>query len=384
MALLKGRADRSIGVADLMRPVQAFSEEMQDRNLLKLLSPTSGLTWKSAPCPEWLAKLGPLFKNYCSVSPNSVIPPKKHRQALTRLHEASRQNFTKKADSDFIDYIDEVLRIAMAQLRVLKQSPVAKERAYKKATACEKETLDDMLSGLALTKEEGEENAPDEETAPTLTLAVWQPSAQGRAEQPGSSSQKVPLSPSTVFGRVLAKKDSLESEDGRSETKAHNPTAKPGFMSGLMNLSTLDQEDAHLLQDCKNTKPINHSGKSQLQRLKLLGVGKKKKAKAKAKSKAKAKAIPAILKRPSSNRVSEDMFEVEMDAENPRRHRGSQRLPDAGCPRRTRKKRYQSRAYHKARNQAIKQGLSNMVAKQKGTEAMRRATQQFDLLNPNP
>ena len=40
--------------------------------------------------------------------------------------------------------------------------------------------------------------------------------------------------------------------------------------------------------------------------------------------------------------------------------------------------------YHKARNQAIKQGLSNMVAKQKGKEAMRRATQQFDLLNPNP
>ena len=158
-----------------------------------------------------------------------MIPPKKHRQALTRLHETSRLNFTKKADSDFIDYIDEVLRIAMAQLRVLKQSPVAKERAYKKATACEKETLDDMLSGLALTKEEGEENAPDEERAPTLTLAVW-------AEQPGSSSQKVPLSPSTVFGRVLAKKDSSESEDGR---ETPNPTAKPGFMSGLMNLSTL-------------------------------------------------------------------------------------------------------------------------------------------------
>ena len=138
MAMLKQprfrlSADPSIGVTDLMEPLSKYMEEKGDRNLIKLLHVSPTFSWKSAPGITFLSEHAPLFQRYAKIAPNSMLPPKKNKTAIERLDQQMKCNFSKQSTSDYVDLVDNIVRIAMKQYRGLAKGPHAKERAYRRA-----------------------------------------------------------------------------------------------------------------------------------------------------------------------------------------------------------------------------------------------------------
>jgi hypothetical protein len=126
-------ADSNITVSDLMKPLADFMTEHGTRDLAKLTAcPVVGVSWKSAPCVRWLAGLAPLHAAYAKVAPNTLLPSKKHKVALERLHQEASINFTKSSDADFFDMLDDRIRVAFKHYRELLQCSLTKERAFKK------------------------------------------------------------------------------------------------------------------------------------------------------------------------------------------------------------------------------------------------------------
>jgi hypothetical protein len=79
-----------------------------------------------------------------------LLPSKKHKVALERLQAEDKINFTKRSDADFVDMIDERLRIAFKQYRELLQCSSGRERSFKKASLAEKTAIETVRSALII------------------------------------------------------------------------------------------------------------------------------------------------------------------------------------------------------------------------------------------
>ena len=119
-------------VADLMKVLSDFMAEHGTRDIVKLTAcpAGTGMTWKSAPCIRWLAGLASLYVAYAKFAPNGLISGKKHKLARECLNSLEPINFTKKSNADFVDMIDERIRIGFKQFRTVKLDPVAKNRSF--------------------------------------------------------------------------------------------------------------------------------------------------------------------------------------------------------------------------------------------------------------
>ncbi|CAK9090685.1 Uncharacterized protein SCF082_LOCUS42764, partial [Durusdinium trenchii] len=69
--------------------------------------------------------------------------------------EWKRCNYSKKHDTDFVDYIDEQIRIACHQYRTLKKDPLSQKRFFKKASVSEAEVVQEVLSLIKWTEDDG-------------------------------------------------------------------------------------------------------------------------------------------------------------------------------------------------------------------------------------
>ena len=66
-------ADPSIGVSDLMAPLQKLIESRDDRHVFKLVQAPPNVSWKSGTPVQWLCNLAPLWKSYVKIAPNTII-----------------------------------------------------------------------------------------------------------------------------------------------------------------------------------------------------------------------------------------------------------------------------------------------------------------------
>ena len=129
--------DPSIGISDMMKPLETFMTVSDTRNLWVLLDRPAGVTWKTVPHPSWLAHMASLMCDFASVSPGLVFSSKKLKNCLEKLNNKEKINWTKKSDDDFFDWADESIRIACKQYRDLKNDPKINERAFKQVSAAE-------------------------------------------------------------------------------------------------------------------------------------------------------------------------------------------------------------------------------------------------------
>ena len=160
------RSDPSIGVSDLMKPFELLFESEATRDIKGLLEIGKEYDFKSSPQPSWLCKLHILFGNLIDVAPNTVITSRKLRDALQKLHDdSSLMPPNNKKDPDTIlDWVDQKVRVGMAQLRELKDNTHAcKDRAYKKCSDTEKAKLTTMLAKISLVRGQDFEKSPTEE-----------------------------------------------------------------------------------------------------------------------------------------------------------------------------------------------------------------------------
>jgi hypothetical protein len=216
MSSLKAKSrlscDPSIGVNDLMKPLMAFMEKMESKDLLALLKPdTSGTNWKTCPDIGWLTHISTLFVDLAKVAPNTILPSKKVIMAMDRLQtQGAMLNPTKKADTDYWDGCDVYIRIAFKQYRELKQSSLAKDRAFKKASQEQMDQLDAVLELLSFDVDAEAHASAGEEAMPVLSIpASWAADAM----VPSSSASSVEVQSFVAVQSIVA---SASSVAGRS------------------------------------------------------------------------------------------------------------------------------------------------------------------------
>jgi hypothetical protein len=185
----------------------AFKEWLDGESCMdvaRLLKPPYQLKWKSAPIAEWIGdkSVSNLFKKLFALHANGVMSSQKTKAAITKQQSAGgRLNFTKKHDSDFVDNIDFLIRVACSMYREVKQDSTKYARCVRKASMEEKENIDSVLSCLSLGCHADEACAEDEEDV---------------TERPASSKPAL-ANPDSVFKKVLQKTPSApESPEAKS------------------------------------------------------------------------------------------------------------------------------------------------------------------------
>ena len=402
-------ADPSIGVADLMEPLRQLITDRDDKNVFKMVMPPAGVTGKTATPVAWLCNLASLFKAYARIAPNSIISSKRHKQAITRLEETEKINYTKKPIGDVVDILDDTLRMGLAHLRQLKQSSDCKERAFRRADQDQKRVLDEILDILNVSPEPETQQLALVAKTPTPKRDISPPpvsSGPSMSSRPTKEEAQI-LNYEGIFDHVLG-----QDRDGEcvitfckpqgakapkstlSESPEATPSPKKKRLSPKGKHSAfelaLNESDKKMIEEAQQTSPIVKDGKSQQQRLnqrkpsKAKGKGKgqanaKQKQLAEAGSKAKAKPKAGVLKRPSCSMFTEvdcSTFPVVMPSWE----------PDPNSTEDTRGKarnKYVSKAYHSTCIALKQAGATDWdKMKEAGRRAHKVAGEKFDQIWP--
>ena len=84
-----------------------------------------------------LASITNLLIEYLKITPNTVVSGKKHRDALKCLNnemvegQGMKINFTSMHERDFIDVVDQQLRISLSMVKTLVENATIRSRAMK-------------------------------------------------------------------------------------------------------------------------------------------------------------------------------------------------------------------------------------------------------------
>lgn len=322
-------ADPSVGVGDLQSAFKAFFEEEGSRDLHRLLKPPIAMTWKSAPLAEWLGEksMANLFKRLFDVHSNGVLTGKKLKSAIFKEQAVrGRLNFTKKHDSDFVDDMDEQLRIAAALYRDLKKDSGKYLRCTRKASLEEKEQLDEVLRKLQL----GSELPPEQ------------------VETEEERASPVRPEPSSVFSRVLQKEPSApESPKSEAFVVVKKETSSSSSLSLQVSGSRpqLRRQLAFLEMDKKEEEEM----------LKWMSTSvdvSKKKGKKK------------VFKRPSTKKKGKKQEVKKKGESEKKKHPFAHQVLKSSF-----RKRKCDAAYHSAKKKALAQGLTKEEACQAGADA---------------
>ena len=134
------RPNPTIGIRDLMLPLKKHMERERNRDVSKWLLPNPLLKWTQTQAPNLhhLASISDLLIEYLKMTPNTVVSGKKHRDALTCLNNEMGEgqgvlkiNFTSMTDRDFIDVVDEQVRISLNMVKTLAENEQIRSRAMK-------------------------------------------------------------------------------------------------------------------------------------------------------------------------------------------------------------------------------------------------------------
>ena len=434
-------ADPSLGVSDLEACLTDFVKEYPESNNNKslnfgeFLKLPPGMSWKSAANPAYLAKLSPLLCKYAKIAPNGVLPSKKHKIALESVDKSSGlQKSEKRSQSDFIDFCDDAIRMALSHYRALKND-VAKARLFRKADMSQQRSMEEVLSLLTGVSAEAEPVEAFEGTAQPLALVgrlgssssldveeVVTPGARRlMAEQSSLSSghqqasaSSGGLDPAQVFMSVLQKPGLEDSPDGpvvdekvmtpeKKRPQAGNPSegSPKLFLKGLLAIQDLDPEDRNVVAGLKDYK-------ADLQKPPPKPKSKNKKPVAKAKAQAKGAAKKTAAK-PKKDKIAKLAVEPEQEEQEEQEEQDDKEMdapgkgaaavaetanvaevrsllvaksgrrgrPESELTWSERLNRFASRAYHQARDQAEAKGLSLAECKAAGSKASIKAREEF-------
>ena len=422
-----------IGVSELMKPLAAFQKlNGAEADIAKIIIPKhlAKITWKTAPNVGWLVSLKTLLRQYLEIASNAVLPSKKHKTAIANLckennNEASI-NKTKHSDNDFSDLIDMYIRIACAQLRVLKSDELQAARAWQKASEAEMNAalellglIDPEVKGAATSKA-----APPIPSSWQVVVAEHLPEDAIRAGAKSSSSVLVP-EPSELFQRILAKRVSDSLSPIRSAGNVSSVTQPISHQKSFLDAAMGAAEEAELLEAARKQEPMAKGKVSLLSRIrannrksKQSGHKKKKadgnlKSKATAKKKAQKKkatktatakeplkaaassssSTPTTLQRPlkrlqAKTTLAQEEPKIEEVSEQPDEDK---EIHAPEVDQTTLRRRALSKAYHKARVLALKEAYdahcvmteeekkeAEAAAKVKAQEAYKAAAIAFD------
>ena len=399
--------DPSIGVSDLMAPLEAWFTKAKTRNIAQLVGRPAGLTWKTAPNPVWLAKLQPFMMDLVKISAHLVFASRKLKGALVKLNIKEKINYSKKDDDDFCDLMDDSIRLACKQLRDLKTDTLQKARAVSKCSQEEVAALEEILEAMA-----GKAESVVVPKIPTSWTAISDTSADPATSSTQILPEPIPLADiapkcaTDIFKRVLDRKVSEASShpspvrQGSETFKAFDSFAATGFfnpdeMAMLNQTMTQNKEEASKpplkAMKKKNQKPAKAPASFQEKTIAKKKSNKKSSnSKLSKVSKKTAKAVDAPVKRkvaePVKRKVSskscpDALFGIAKGEVSPTIEAADAAAavaPKLEVDVKTMRKRSTSKAYHIAHKQALSEGKSQEEAKAAAQAAYKVEAKKWD------
>ena len=196
------KVDPAIGVMDLQKVLVQEMQRREDHNLWNSVKhPTNASwSWKTAPNMQWLAQARQLLCGFLEIAPNGLLPSSKLRLSLQRLvvDSSLKVNKTSYHTDDWVDQMDQRIRVLLSQLRALKKADTY-VTSMRKATAGEKEAVDDILSQLNLGSVA--EAGPQAAESSCRAMVLYEPEEAAR-------SRPAVRSPGKVFKRILERHSS--------------------------------------------------------------------------------------------------------------------------------------------------------------------------------
>lgn len=212
-------ADPAVGVADLQKALKEWLEEEGSYDVARLIKAPYQMSWKSAPSADWLGEgsMVSLFTRLFDIHTNGVLSGQKLKSALLKQSVKNRLNYTKKHDSDFLDFVDDQIRIAAGMYREICKSSSKYLTCVRKASVEEKERIDSVLSKLQLGVQPVDQVETEAEEAPAESLpASSSASVFSRVLQRATSAPSSPEAKSLVPAKKLP---TVTSEEGSSASK---------------------------------------------------------------------------------------------------------------------------------------------------------------------
>jgi hypothetical protein len=375
--------DPSVGVSDLMQPLEKFMKARNNRNLWVLLQRPVGVTWKTAPHCSWLASISHLMIDYAVFSPFLVLSSKKNRAAIEKLNSNDKVNYTKKSDDDFCDWADETIRLACKQFRDLKADAKVKERCLKRCANCEIDQINAVLDLM---------QSKDEATTTTIPPIPKSWEALPLEDKAPEEKEAAPIAPApstSIFKRVLDRK--VSDASSHMSPKQHQATQSNPFITPGSS-STLSFAELQLLAE---TFAQNKESAEEAPKRKVAKVPKPSKTTLGAAMKSKMKKLmrpKQIFKKPSVQTTVNVEAEVAEVGEEPKQKKMRIRTKTKDTnevlavaqtskeevPLKTLRKRAVSKAYHSAYKLAVNQGKALEDAKLEACAAYKAEAKKWD------
>ena len=133
MSASRLKYDPAKGVMDLQKVIIQYLKQQA----LCLKHPIGAAwSWKTAPCVRWIAQASERLLGFIKVAPNGLLPSSMLKLCLQRMladPQHQQLNETEYHQDDFIDQVDNRIRVLLSQCRSLKKSDACLA-SMKKAT----------------------------------------------------------------------------------------------------------------------------------------------------------------------------------------------------------------------------------------------------------
>ena len=330
------------------------------------------------------------------MAPGGVLPPKKTAMALLAAHRRLPINFSGQSDNDWTDDVSSTIRATFSKYRDLAGSTEAARRCFAKASVQERAAVLEVLSKM------GARTIADESGPPT-PLALMDRKESGSFLDSVEHDVVDFKSLGCIFAKIsndLDNIDEMAAETPRSMEMNDTPrsTASTTFYPPT-NVSVAGCSEAELeaqlleLANCSEPLPPKSGGQKLIAtQAKIKAKADKKAAKAKAKAKSRSKVAIKTkamkeLKRPAAATADEnDLADTPVKKPPTTRKPGAEpsssektAAPAPTTSNNAELKKLHSKMYHRACQEALRDGKSEEDARATGREAGRQAINEFVL-----
>ena len=389
--------DPSVGVSDLMAPLETWFKNAGTRNIAHLLNRPTGLTWKTAANPVWLAKLKPFIMDLVPISAHLVFASKKVKGALVKVNLKEKINYSKKEDDDFLDVMDDTIRIACKQLRELKGDHMQKARSFSKCSPDEAAAIEEILEAMAF-KAEGVvvPKIPASWSGSSESLVPATSSSNPTHLEPAPLADTAPKAVTDIFKRVLDRKvsdaSSLASpaKQGEATFQSFGSFASTGFFNpeemAMLNQTLIQNKLEAAKPTLKAMKKANQKQSKAASGVQQKAIAKKKSNKKGRNSKPSkitkkpAKQVHGQVKRKVSGKsAAAALFGKAKDGTPPTiESADAAEAPKVEVDVKTLRKRSTSKAYHTVYKQSLGEGKSKEEAKAAAQAAYAEEAKKWD------
>ena len=326
-------------------------------------------------CPE----VGQLYKILFRCCQNGVISKSKLKSALwATQNEFSRMNLQPKHDSDYMDALDERIRVLASHFRDLKRCEEKYCRLMRKATEQEKKEVDEVLAELKLEVEQPAEPSRPASSSSCVALVPYV-AHEKKADAVQSQEEKA----LRIFQRVLSRQEASPEKlpvvkvvsSGQRQLQQRISDASEESLT-FLHEALGDAEEKSKVKKAKRSSGVQKLRAEACQR--SMDLSEEEVAFLQNAFEEKVDISKKVKKRPASAAAPQKKRKTEETKKRVPKQKAAVSVQSSPMKKSSKRRRVRDSAYHKAKRLARINGFSPGSACRKASEAAAKAAKAFD------